>query len=124
MYPRHVLKIGTERTRWGEVVVLLIDNQRAIAFPSIIDDSDRDAIDAAYSTFYWPLGWPLSNLPNFPEGPPLHGWDILGCFKGDNFAYPPGVEITNGSSTPSVFLPSDMDGDITPQTKFCCVEAE
>ncbi len=62
MYPTHVVKIGSLKTPWGNVVVLMVEAQRVIAFPSLIDTTDSASIDALYSTLKWPLGWPISRL--------------------------------------------------------------
>lgn len=121
MYPKHVIKIGTEKTKWGEAVVLVVDNQRTLAFPAFIDDSDRDAIDAIYSTFEWPIGWPLSNIPNFPPGKPLAGWDILGSHRGNPF-YDPAVDDVITTAVPA--SPETNAANHSLQTVFDLAEKE
>ena len=102
MYPTHVIKIDTEKTHWGEVVILLVDGQRSIAFPDFIDSTDSQSIDALYDTFEWPLGWSLEDLPDFPKGKPLAGWDILGAYRGALFADPAVDNIIDSETTPSL----------------------
>ena len=102
MYPTHVVKIGSMRTPWGNVVVLMVEAQRVIAFPSLIDTTDSVSIDALYSTLEWPLGWPISRLVEFPQGTPLAGWDILGADNGALFEDPALDNIINRVKTPSL----------------------
>ena len=82
MLANKVIKIGVESTCYGIAVALMIDGQRALAFPEQIDTTDRDEIDNYHPTLCWPMGVPLTKIREFPPGPMLPGWDILGAYKG------------------------------------------
>ena len=82
MLPLIVIKVGVENTCFGLAVVLTVDGQRTLAFPQQIDSTDRDEIDNYHPTICWPMGEPLTNIREFPPGPLLPGWDILGAFSG------------------------------------------
>lgn len=115
MYPTHVINIGTEKSPWGEVVVLLVDNVRMLAFPDFIDDSNREALDMLYSTFEWPIGWPLNNINQFPPGKPLAGWDIIGAHRGKPFYDPADEDIMTGTTSTSEAM---KDSNRSLQTVF------
>jgi hypothetical protein len=121
MYPKHVIKLGTEKTPWGEVVVLLVDNQRTVAFPDFVGDSDRDYLDALYDTFEWPVGWPLNNMDQFPPGKPLAGWDILGAHRGRSFHDPAEENVIAETAPPSDAI---RVADLSLQTAFYFAEKE
>lgn len=82
MLPNKVIKAGVRQTCYGVAVILIIDGQRALAFPDQIDTTDRESIDNWHPTLCWPVSEDLNNIRHFPPGPMLPGWDIVGAYKG------------------------------------------
>lgn len=82
MLPKSVIKTGIENTRLGTACVLLVDDVRVLAFPECINRYDSQDIDRYHPTLIWPEGVPLQSIVQFPSGPALPGWDILGAYDG------------------------------------------
>jgi hypothetical protein len=80
--PKSIDKLAEVDTDLGKAVVLNVDDLRVLAFPYEVDCFNAESIDTTHRTPIWPSGESLHRLNDFPEGPQLYGFDILGAFYG------------------------------------------